>query len=138
MRSNQVRTTHKTNTNGKQQRKWTGKHIIIGVMLLTTAMACFLYYRHTSAELESARQMRDQAEVKYEALRIEVDKLKNEIERLQSDSVFIENTARHDLGMVKTGDTVIKLDEYGPETRYISGPSSLTGKRKRTYNLTSN
>ncbi|MCL2689968.1 MAG: septum formation initiator family protein [Chitinispirillia bacterium] len=45
------------------------------------------------------------------AAREEIDSLKNEIQKLQTDTAHIEKIAREKLGMARKGETIIKFVE---------------------------
>lgn len=60
-------------------------------------------YRTYSEDKKRTRQI--------SAGREEIDSLKNEIQKLQNDTAYIEKIAREKLGMARKGETIIKFVE---------------------------
>jgi len=79
--------------------------IIIPVLILLIAgnQGFLDMYRTYNEDKKRTRQI--------SAAREEIDSLKNEIQKLQSDTAHIEKIAREKLGMARKGETIIKFVE---------------------------
>jgi cell division protein FtsB len=115
----------------KFRLRWLVDGLIV-VFIVMAALACICLYRQTSRELAVAIAKRDAAADKLEKLKLEVERIEDELERLRSDSRLIESLARQHLGLVHSGDVVIRIDqrEFGHSTRQVV---NLTPKPKRSY-----
>jgi cell division protein FtsB len=77
---------------------------------LVLIAACLSFYRQTHFELATARAKKQNELVRLEQLQIEAERLEMQIDRLRNDERLIESLARHDLGLIRPGDVVAKLD----------------------------
>ena len=97
------------------------------MIVFAAAAACLSFYWRTQAELSLARAKNQAFVDKVEALRVEADKLEREVHQLKSDPKAIEEYARHQMGFVRAGDVVVKIEQGTSEQAYLSnGDSSIT------------
>ena len=75
------------------------------------AAACVSLYLKTRSELWAAQAKHASQEHKLERLQAETERVEIEIDRLKNDPRFIESVARQNLGMVRQGDVIIRLDD---------------------------
>lgn len=94
------------------------------MVIFAAAAACLSFYRRTQAELSLARAKNQAFVDKVEALRVEADKLEREVQQLKSDPKAIEEYARHQMGFVRTGDVVVKIEQGASEQAYLSNADS--------------
>ena len=99
------------------------------MIVLAASATCFSFYWRTQAELSTARA-RNQAFIdKVEALKVQADKLEHEVHQLKTDPKAIEDYARHQMGFVRTGDVVVKIEKEPTEQATLmrtGSPISLT------------
>lgn len=94
------------------KRRGRAQHLIDGVVLmiiLAAAATCMSIYTHARAELGGALIKHAAATGKLQDLTINVETLERDVERLRTDSRFIEHVARQKFGFVRSGEVVIKL-----------------------------
>jgi cell division protein FtsB len=60
-------------------------------------------------DLQTARAREKQLELRIDATRTDMDRLRGRIERLRADPAMLERLAREELGMVRPHDVVIEL-----------------------------
>jgi cell division protein FtsB len=110
---------------------------LIMVFILAAALACISFHKQTRYELAVAIAKRDAAADRLEKLKVEVERIENELQQLRTDSGLIESLARQHLGLVHSGDIVIRIDpnESSRRTRPVV---NLTPKSKRSYTEVSN
>jgi cell division protein FtsB len=94
------------------------------MIVFATAAACFSFYWRTQAELALAKAKNQAFVDKVEALKVEADKLEREVHLLKSDPKAIEDFARHQMGFVRTGDVVVKIEKDPTEQAYLSNTRS--------------
>jgi hypothetical protein len=89
--------------------------------VLATVAAIIVYFE-TSSRLAGATAKNREAAARVEQLQIEAERIENELRKLQTDPAFVESVARLELGFVRAGDVVIKLDSGAGEmeTREVS------------------
>lgn len=80
----------------------------ISIILTFTIIFTFLFLEELS-KLEALRNENEKIEKRIEELSSENDLLKLKIEALKNDDRYIEITARHELGMIKEGEKIIKF-----------------------------
>jgi cell division protein FtsB len=97
---------------------------LIMMIVFATAAACFSFYWRTQAELALAKAKNQAFVDKVEALKVEADKLEREVHLLKSDPKAIEDFARHQMGFVRTGDVVVKIEKDPTEQAYLSNTRS--------------
>ena len=88
------------------------QRLIDGVVLtiiLAAAATCVSIYTHARAELGGALIKHAAATEKLQDLTISVETLERDVQRLRTDSRFIEHVARQKFGFVRSGEVVIKL-----------------------------
>lgn len=88
------------------------QRLIDGVVLtiiLAAAATCVSIYTHARAELGGALTKHAAATEKLYDLTISVETLERDVQRLRTDSRFIEHVARQKFGFVRSGEVVIKL-----------------------------
>jgi cell division protein FtsB len=84
----------------------------------------FSFYWRTQAELALAKAKNQAYASKVDALKVEADKLGREVQLLKSDPRAIEDYARHQMGFVRTGDVVVKIEKDATEQAFLSNNSS--------------
>jgi cell division protein FtsB len=102
--------------------------LILMVVFAVTATG-FSFYWRTQAELALAKARNQVFASKVEALKVEADKLEREVHLLKSDPRAIEDYARHQMGFVRTGDVVVKIEQDSSEQAYLlnnRSPLTLT------------
>jgi cell division protein FtsL len=80
---------------------------VLAVVVVVLAVLTFM----NQGFLDMYRAYKQDRELtqKIEAARAEADSLKAEIERLKSDTAYIEGIAREKLGMARKGEKIIKF-----------------------------
>ena len=113
------------------------RHLIDGLVamvLLAAVVICVSVYWRTSAEVEAATARHQAAAARVDELKVENDKLEREIKSLRTDKDLIESLARRELGLVRPGDVVIKVE---PGRDSTGGPvetrSNLTPRSGKSY-----
>src|SRR5689334_17370553 len=81
------------------------------MIVLAASATCFSFYWRTQAELSVARARSQAFLDKVEALRVQADKLEHEVYQLKTDPKAIEDYARHQMGFVRAGDVVVKIEK---------------------------
>jgi cell division protein FtsB len=102
---------------------------LILMVVFAVSATGFSFYWRTQAELALAKARNQVFAGKVEALKVEADKLEREVHLLKSDPRAIEDYARHQMGFVRTGDVVVKIEKDSTEQAYLSNnrsPMSLT------------
>jgi hypothetical protein len=79
------------------------------MIILAAAATCVSIYTHGRAELGGAMIKHAAATEKLQDLTINVETLERDVQRLRTDSRFIEHIARQKFGFVRSGEVVIKL-----------------------------
>jgi cell division protein FtsB len=99
------------------------------MVVLAASATCFSFYWRTQAELSTAKA-RSQAFVdKVQALKVQADKLEHEVHQLKTDPKAIEDYARHQMGFVRAGDVIVKIEKEPVEQATLirtQAPISLT------------
>jgi len=80
----------------------------ISIILTFTVIFSFLFIEELS-KLEALKNENQKIEDRIKNLSSENDLLKLKIEALKNDDRYIEITARHELGMIKDGEKIIKF-----------------------------
>lgn len=114
--------------------------LVIMIILAASAICVSVYYR-TQSELAAAVAKREATINRVDQLRIETEKLESEVKGLKNDPRLIESFARQDLGLVRAGEVVIKIDQSrkATESRLKErGPSNLTSRNNSSYTAISN
>ncbi|HKY04162.1 MAG TPA: septum formation initiator family protein [Blastocatellia bacterium] len=114
--------------------------LVIMIILAASAICVSVYYR-TQSELAAAVAKHEATINRVDQLRIETEKLESEVKGLKSDPRLIESFARQDLGLVRAGEVVIKIDQTRKSTASRSGerePSNLTSRNNSSYTAISN
>lgn len=94
------------------------------MIVFAAAAACFSFYWRTQAELSLARAKNQAFVNKVEALRVEADKLEREVQQLKSDPKAIEEYARHQMGFVRSGDVVVRIENGATEQARLANSAS--------------
>ena len=108
---NRSRLSSKENQVAKRQERF--RHLIDGLVLMIILAAtaiCVSVYVRTRAELGGAAARHRAAAEQVEELKLQAERLEREVGRLRSDGRMIESFARHDLGFVRSGEVVIKIE----------------------------
>ena len=108
---NRSRFSSKENQVAKRQVRF--RHLIDGLVLmiiLAAAATCVSVYMRTRAELGAATEKHAAAAVQVEELKLQAERLEREVGRLRSDARLLESFARQDLGFVRSGEVVIKIE----------------------------
>ena len=117
---------------------------IVLTIIMAASATCVSIYSHARVELGGALIKHAAATEKLQDLTISVETLERDVERLRTDSRFIEHVARQKFGFVRSGEVVIKLaqDPKGPApTTTDAGPirvANLAGHSGDGYTNTSN
>jgi cell division protein FtsB len=122
---NRSRFSSKENQDAKRQVRF--RHLIDGLVLmilLAATATCISVYLRTRAELGAAAARHKAAAEQVEDLKLQAERLEREVSRIRSDARMIESYARHDLGFVRSGEVVIKI-ENGEK------PATTTALNKR-------
>jgi cell division protein FtsB len=82
---------------------------LVLMITLAAAAVCISAYFRTRAELETALSKHQAVSSRLGDLRIRVDRLSDEVQRLRADPKAIEAFARQNLGYVRSGEVVITL-----------------------------
>ncbi len=88
---------------------------LILMIILAVSAICFSFYMRTSAELTIAKARQQATADKIKALKIQNEKLEREAQSLQTDKKAIEEFARHNLGLIRPGDVVVKVEKGSAE-----------------------
>lgn len=91
---------------GRAQRLTDG---VVLTIILAAAATCVSIYTHARAELGGALIKHAAASEKLQDLTISVETLERDVQRLRTDSRFIEHIARQKFGFVRSGEVVIKV-----------------------------
>ena len=104
--------------------------LVIGVVILLATVAAIILYFDTSSRVAGARAKNREAAARFDQLQIETERIENEINKLKTDPAYLESVARLELGFVRAGDVVIKLDAggQGMQTREVSA-ERMSGER---------
>ena len=81
------------------------------ILILFGMMSLIIYGDKGMADLKLLRQGRDELRQTNADLVQENLMLYRSIERLKKDPVFIENVARHELGVIKKNEIIFKTEE---------------------------
>jgi cell division protein FtsB len=82
---------------------------VIAMVMLAATFICYSYYYQMRARLESARAEHARVEAAAASLEVDNARIAAEIEALRSDPIVIEQVARQELGMVRSGEIVLTL-----------------------------
>jgi cell division protein FtsB len=86
------------------------------VILAATAI-CISVYVRSRAEKTAAEAKYQAASVRVEELRVDTERLERQVLRLKNDPKLIETVARQSLGLVRSGEVIIKTGETSEESR---------------------
>ena len=129
---NRSRFSSKENQDVKRQLRF--RHLIDGLVLmiiLAATATCVSVYQRARAELGSAAARHSAAVDQVEELRLQAERLEREVGRMRSDARMIETFARHDLGFVRSGEVVIKIESNQKATA-----ATVVSKRAEAHSLT--
>lgn len=87
-------------------------NLVISAVIVAVAGAGVSFYVETDSRLSAAVARKKAADARVEGLKVEIARVERELEKLRKDPAYIESLARANLGLVRSGDVVIKL---GPE-----------------------
>jgi cell division protein FtsB len=76
-----------------------------------TVLAILTFMNQGFLDMYSAYKQDRELTLKIKAARAEADSLRSEIERLKSDTAYIEGLAREKIGMARPGEKIIKFTE---------------------------
>lgn len=110
------------------------RHLIDGLVLmiiLAATATCVSVYLRTRAELGAATARHTAAADQVVELRLQAERLEREVGRMRSDARMIESFARHDLGFVRSGEVVIKIESNQKATA-----TTVVSKRAEAHSLT--
>ena len=114
--ANHIETVSKVGSRvSKRTRNRRMTDALILMVILAAAATCFSFYWRTQTQLSAAQVKNQVFADKVEALKIQSDKLEQEIQQLKSDPKAIEDYARHQMGFVRTGDVVVKIEKETTE-----------------------
>jgi cell division protein FtsB len=107
------------------KRRVRAQRLIDGVVLtiiLAAAATCVSIYTHARAELGGALIKHTAATEKLQDLTINVETLERDVQRLRTDSRFIEHVARQKFGFVRSGEVVIKVAQ---DQKEVAGATTV-------------
>jgi cell division protein FtsB len=113
------------------------------MIILAATATCVSVYLRSRAELGAATARHTAAAEQVEELRLQAERLEREVGRLRSDARLLESFARQDLGFVRSGEVVIKI-ESGPKAATTTAvseqvkTSGLTPQSAESYTEPSN
>jgi len=84
--------------------------LVIMVILAATAI-CISVYMRTRAEITAAEAKYQAASLRVEELRVDTERLERQVLRLKNDPKLIETVARQSLGLVRSGEVIIKTGQ---------------------------
>lgn len=84
--------------------------VIFSMIILATFACCITVTLRTHAEMHAAEQRHQQISANVEQLRNTNASLARRVQRLHSDPEAIEAAARAQLGMVRAGELIVKVD----------------------------
>jgi cell division protein FtsB len=90
--------------------------LVIMVILAATAI-CISVYVRTRAEMAAAEAKYRAASVRVEELRLDTERLERQVLRLKSDPKLIETVARQTLGLVRSGEVIIKTGQSTEDSK---------------------
>ena len=96
-----------------RKRRITDAFILM--IILAVSAICLSFYMRTRAELIAAKARQQASADKIKALKIQNEKLERDVHMLQTDKKTIEEFARHNLGMIRAGDVVVKVEKGSTE-----------------------
>lgn len=109
-------------TTVRKKRRNPGRYLVVIVVVIV--IFGFVNSGRSVLEiLDLSRLRANEEQARDEALR-KRDALRTEVTRLQSDSLYIEEIARRDYGMVKPGEEVFNItlpDSTGRTGKHVSG-----------------
>jgi len=89
---------------------------IILMIIVAAAAMCVSIYLHARTELSTALTKNAVAADKLQDLTISVERIERDVQRLRTDSMYIEHVARQKFGFVRSGEVVIKVPTDQKET----------------------
>ncbi|MEI7543167.1 MAG: septum formation initiator family protein [bacterium] len=89
----------------KVRKKLTGKDILTFILILIIAIA----FLKNGLAFISANVRINALKTEIEELKVKNTEIENKIKVIYSDKEYVETKAREELGMVKEGETVIKI-----------------------------
>lgn len=119
--ANHIETVSKVGTRvSKRTRNRRITDALILMVIFAVTATGFSFYWRTQAELALAKAKNQEYAGKVDALKVEADKLGREVQQLRSDPRAIEDYARHQMGFVRTGDVVVKIEKDATEQAFLS------------------
>jgi cell division protein FtsB len=123
--ANHIETVSKVGTRvSKRTRNRRITDALILMVIFAVSATGFSFYWRTQAELAMAKAKNQEYASKVDALKVEADKLGREVQLLKSDPRAIEDYARHQMGFVRTGDVVVKIEKDPTEQAFLSNSGS--------------
>lgn len=119
-----------------QIRYWIGSveipaYVWVSMVLLAAAGLCYSLTQHTRNELLSVDLQYRKAVAQVEQIKIENERLKNELDAVEKDPRTIEALAR-EAGMVANDEAVVLLrPDYAPKPVVLKGIKATNQKKKR-------
>ncbi len=90
---------------------WAGRLLLAGVLALGVGYLPYhLYLRTGLAHFVSLRGELSQLEARNQRLRAGILELRMQLERMQQDSDTVERVARDELGLIRAGEVVYKVE----------------------------
>jgi len=90
--------------------------LVIMIILAATAI-CISVYARSRAEMSAAEAKYQAASIRVEELRVDTERLERQVLRLKNDPKLIETVARQSLGLVRSGEVIIKTGQTAEESR---------------------
>lgn len=90
--------------------------LVIMVILAATAI-CISVYVRTRAEMDAAEAKYQAASLRVEELRLKTERLERQVSRLKSDPKLIETVARQSLGLIRSGEVIIKTGQSTEDSK---------------------
>ena len=104
---------------------------LVLMIILAAAATCVSVYMRARSELGAAAEKHAAAAEQVEELRLQAERLEREVGRIRSDARLLESFARQDLGFVRSGEVVIKI-----ESGQSQATTTVASKQVKTPGLT--
>lgn len=111
------------------------------MVVLAAAAICFSIYWRTNSELAAASLKHKAAADRVGELKVETERLEREVQQLRTNARVIESFARQNLGLVRAGEIVIKLEQEHKPAPTSPGEmkmANLTPRLSESYTKFSN
>ena len=92
--------------------------VTLWLLVIVVVMLCYAVFGDRGVlRILQAEKQQQQLEAQLEAIKLEQQRLRDEIERLRNDKDYWEQLARTKLGMVREGELIYHLPSKEPKTK---------------------